>query len=325
MLTATPKPAAPPADPTADDVRAAARRIAGVAHRTPVLRCASLDDLAGAELFFKCETFQRAGAFKFRGAYNAVAALPAEAAARGVATHSSGNHAAALALAAKLRGIPAYVVMPANAPAAKRQAVVTYGGRVTPCPPTMEAREAAAARLVGETGATLVHPFDDPLVIAGQGTLALELLDEVPGLDAVVAPVSGGGMLSGIALAAAAAGPRTEVIGAEPEQADDAYRSLKLGRRVAPDRADTIADGLRAALSDRTFGIISRHVRRVFTVSEAEIVAAMRLVWERLKVVVEPSGAVPLAAVLRNPDALRGRRVGVVLSGGNLDLDKLPW
>ena len=312
----------PPALPTADDVRAAARRIAGVAHRTPVFRGTGLDALAGAELFFKCEMFQRVGAFKFRGACNAVAALSDEQAARGVVTHSSGNHAAALALAAKLRGVPAYVVMPTNAPAAKRQAVVAYGGRVTVCEPTIAAREAAAGRLLQETGATLVHPYDDPLVIAGQGTLALELLEEVPDLDAIVAPVSGGGMLSGIALAA---GPGVEVIGAEPEQADDAYQSLRLGRRVPPDRTDTIADGLRASLSDRTFAIISRHVKRILTVSEAEIVAATKLVWERLKVVAEPSGAVPLAAVLRHPDAVRGRRVGVVLSGGNLDLDKLPW
>lgn len=315
--------APPPALPTIDDVRAAARRLAGVAHRTPVMRCASLNELAGADLFFKCEAFQRAGAFKFRGAYNAVAALPDGAAARGVATHSSGNHAAALALAAKLRGIPAYVVMPDNAPAAKRRAVLTYGGKVTVCEPTLAAREAAAGRVLRDTGATLVHPYDDPLVIAGQGTLALELLDEVPDLDAIVAPVSGGGMLSGIALAAAGAG--VEAVGAEPEQADDAYQSLRLGRRVPPDRTDTIADGLRASLSDRTFAILQRHVRRILTAPEADIVAAMRLTWERLKVVVEPSGAVPLAALLAHPDALRGRRVGVVLSGGNLDLDRLPW
>jgi threonine dehydratase len=254
-----------------------------------------------------------------------VLALPQAAAERGVATHSSGNHAAALALAAKLRGIPAYVVMPANTPAVKQQAVAAYGGRITLCEPTLAAREATAAKVLAETGATLVHPYDDPLVIAGQGTLALELHEQAPDLDTVIAPVSGGGLISGVALATAAVRPAVEVFGAEPERADDAARSFRAGRLEPPGPGDTIADGLRATLSERTFAVIRRHVRGVITVSEADIVRAMRLVWERLKVVVEPSGAVPLAAVLTDPGRFRGRRVGVVLSGGNLDLDRLPW
>jgi threonine dehydratase len=242
-----------------------------------------------------------------------------------VVTHSSGNHAAALALAARTRGIPAYVVMPTNAPEVKRQAVLAFGGRVTPCEPTLAAREKAAARLLEETGATLVHPYDDPAVIAGQGTLALEFHEQVPGLDAIAVPVSGGGLISGVALTTAAVSPATEVLGAEPEQADDAFRSLRAGRLAPPGATSTVADGLRAALSERTFAIMARHVRGVITVSEDAIVQAMRLLWERLKVVVEPSGAVGLAAVLKEPERFARRRVGVVLTGGNLDLDRLPW
>jgi threonine dehydratase len=215
--------------------------------------------------------------------------------------------------------------MPANAPAVKREAVERNGGRVTLCEPTLEAREAAASRIMAETGAAMIHPYDDPAVIAGQGTVALELHEQVPDLDAVVAPVSGGGLLSGIAITTVASAPNCAIVGAEPERAEDAYQSLRLGRRVPPDRTDTIADGLRAALSDRTFAILSRHVREIVTMSEDDIVAAMRLIWERLKVVVEPSGAVPLAAVLRATDRFRDQRVGLVLSGGNLDLAQLPW
>jgi threonine dehydratase len=312
--------------PTIDDVRAAARRIAPHARETPVLTDDGLDELAGATLFFKCETFQRAGAFKFRGACNAVFALDDAAAARGVATHSSGNHAAALALAAKLRGIAAHVVMPSNAPEVKRRAVIAAGGRVVPCEPTLAAREIAAAKLVAETGATLVHPFDDPRVIAGQGTLALELHRQAPGLDAVVAPVSGGGLLSGIAVATAAVSPATLVVAAEPELADDAAESLKAGRLVPASRpGTTVADGLRATLSERTLAILARHAVAVVTVSEAEILAATRLIWERLRIVAEPSAAVPLAAVLHDRGRFAGKRVGVVVSGGNLDLDRLPW
>jgi len=311
--------------PTIADIRAAAARIAGRAHRTPVLTCSGLDELAGTQLFFKCENLQKAGAFKFRGASNAVLSLADEEAARGVVTHSSGNHAAALALAAKRRGIPAHIVMPENAPAAKRRAVEAYGGRITFCRPTLADRTAVAERILHETGATLVHPYDDPAVIAGQGTVALELHEQVPGLEQVVVPVSGGGLISGIALATVAVSPATEIVGVEPEQADDAQQALRAGRLLPPQIGDTIADGLRAALCERTFAVISQHVRDIVTVTEAEIVAAMRLIWERTKLVVEPSSAVTLAAVLKQPARFRGRRIGLVLSGGNVDLDRLPW
>lgn len=312
--------------PTIDDVRAAAQRIAPFARETPVLTDDGLDDRAGAALFFKCEMFQPAGAFKFRGACNAVFSLSDDVAARGVATHSSGNHAAALALAAKLRGIAAHVVMPSNAPEAKRRAVIAYGGRVVPCDPTLAARETTAAKLVAETGATLIHPFDDPRVIAGQGTLALEFHRQIPNLGAVVAPVSGGGLTSGIAIATAAVSRATAVVAAEPELADDAAESLKAGRLMPASRSGTtVADGLRATLSERTLTVLSRHGVAVVTVSEADILAATRLIWERLRVVAEPSAAVPLAAVLRDRGRFMGQRVGVVVSGGNLDLDRLPW
>jgi threonine dehydratase len=316
---------ADPTLPTIDDIRAAAARIAGRAHCTPTLTCRGLDELAGAPLFLKCENLQKAGAFKFRGASNAVLSLADEEAARGVVTHSSGNHAAALALAAKRRGIPAHIVMPENAPAAKRRAVEAYGGRITFCRPTLADRTAVAERILHETGATLVHPYDDPAVIAGQGTVALELHEQVPGLEQVVVPVSGGGLISGIALATVAVSPATEIVGVEPEQADDAQQALRAGRLLPPQIGDTIADGLRAALCERTFAVISQHVRDIVTVTEAEIVAAMRLIWERTKLVVEPSSAVTLAAVLKQPARFRGRRIGLVLSGGNVDLDRLPW
>jgi threonine dehydratase len=311
--------------PTFGDIRAAAQRIAGQAHRTPVMTCRGLDEVTGAGLFFKCESLQKAGAFKFRGACNAVLSLADRQAARGVVTHSSGNHAAALALAARQRGIPAYIVMPENAPEAKRRAVEAYGGKVSVCKPTLADRQAAADRIQQQTGAVLVHPYDDPAVIAGQGTLALEFHEQAPGLDFIVTPVSGGGLISGIALATVAVSPGTQIVGVEPERADDARRSLEAGRLLAPPIGETIADGLRAALCERTFAVVTRHVREIIAVSEAEIVTAMRLVWERLKIIVEPSSAVVLAAVIRQPETFRGRRVGLVLSGGNVDLDKLPW
>jgi threonine dehydratase len=311
--------------PTIDDIRAAAGRIAGRAHRTPVLTCAGLEALAGAKLFFKCENFQKAGAFKFRGACHAVSLLTPDEARRGVLTHSSGNHAAALALAAALRGIPAHVVMPSNTPAVKQRAVAAYGGRIVLCEPTLAARQATADRVSRETQAVMIHPYDNCAVIAGQGTVALEFLEQRSDLDVLMAPVSGGGLLSGIALATAALCPRTEVWGAEPEQADDAFRSLRAGRLMPLTSAETIADGLRAALSERTFTILRRHVRDIITVSEAEIVAALRLVWERMKLVIEPSSAVPLAAVLQRKELFSGRRVGLVLTGGNVDLETLVW
>jgi len=321
---------AAPEVPDAAAVRAAAERIAPWIRRTPVLGAAALDAAAGGRLFFKCEPFQRTGSFKFRGASNAVLSLPEEEARRGVVTHSSGNHGAALALAARERGIPAWVVMPEGAPAVKRAAVEGYGGRVVFCAPTPEARIEGAARVERETGAVLVHPYDDPRVIAGQGTAALELLEEVPDLDLLVAPVGGGGLLSGTAIVAAAAGGRAiETIGAEPAAADDAARSLASGRieptsPVTPERPATIADGLRSGICPRTFAVMQTRVARIVTVSEEAIVAAMRTVWERLKVVTEPSAAVPVAALLGTGLAA-GRRVGVILSGGNVDLDRLPW
>jgi threonine dehydratase len=310
-----------------EDVRAAARRIAGFAHRTPVATCATLDRLAGRSLFFKCEHLQKAGAFKFRGACNAVMKLPPEIAARGVVTHSSGNHAGALALAAQLRGIPAHVVMPRNASPVKRRAVEEYGGRVVECEPTLAAREATAAAVLSETGGGLVPPYDHPDVIAGQGTAALELLEQVPGLDALVAPVGGGGLVAGLCIAGKGVVPALRVFAAEPAGADDAARSRAAGMLVPQTGPRTIADGLLTSLGERTWPVLRDQVEKVVTVTEEEIVAAMRLAWERAKLLIEPSAAVAVAAVL-SPEfrALRGlERVGVVLSGGNVNLDALPW
>jgi len=308
-----------------DDIEKAAVRIAPYARRTPVLTSASLDDAAGARLFLKCENMQRVGAFKFRGACNAVFSLDDAEAAKGVATHSSGNHAQALALAARLRGVPAYIAMPRNAPAVKRAGVEGYGGIITFCEPTVESRESTLARIVAQAGAEVVHPYNDRRVIAGQGTAALELLADVPDLDVVVTPVGGGGLLSGTALAAHGAGKRIRVIGAEPKQADDAYRSIEAGRILPSVNPQTIADGLRTSLGELTFAVISREVEQIVTVSEEAIVAAMRLVWERVKIIVEPSGAVPVAALLEGGFRAPGKRIGVIVSGGNVDLDALPW
>lgn len=311
--------------PVFEDVRAAASRIARHANRTPVMRSASLDRMSGAELFFKCENLQRVGAFKFRGAYNAVLSLDEEAAARGVATHSSGNHGQALALAAELRGIPATIVMPANAPDVKRRAVAGYGARIVDCEPTLAARESTLAEVVEETSATFIHPYDDARVIAGQGTAALELLEEIPELDAVLAPVGGGGLLSGTAIAARAVQPTARVIGVEPAAADDAFRSLSEGRRLPAEDPQTIADGLRTSLGELGFVILRANEVEIVTVSEAAILTAMRHVWERMKLVIEPSAAVPVAALLDENHSLRDKRVGVILSGGNVDLDSLPF
>lgn len=308
-----------------DAIRHAAARIRPFAHRTPVLTSSALDRLAGARLFLKCENLQKVGAFKFRGACNAVMSLADADAARGVATHSSGNHAAALALAARLRGITAHVVMPRTARSVKKAAVAGYDGRITECEPTLAAREAALAAVVAETGAVVVHPYNDPRVIAGQGTAALELLEDVPDLDIVVAPVGGGGLLSGAATAVAGVAPRTAVWGAEPAGADDAFRSLQEGRIVPSLEPRTIADGLLASLGENTFAIIRARAAGIVTVADDAIVAAMRLVWERMKVVIEPSSAVPLAALLEGRLPVAGRRVGIIISGGNVDLDDLPW
>jgi threonine dehydratase len=315
----------PPRPPAPADVLAAQDRLRGRVHRTPVLTSRGIDALAGAQLFFKCENFQKVGAFKFRGATHAVLRLEAERASRGVATHSSGNHAAALALAARERGIVARVVMPTNAPGVKRVAVESYGAEIVPCEPTLAAREQTLAAVVERTGAHFVHPYNDPDVIAGQGTAALELVVQAEGLEALVVPVGGGGLASGTALALAAARPGTPLYLAEPARADDAFRSLAAGRILPPENPDTIADGLRTALGSLTFAVLRQHAREVVLVEEEEIAAAMRLVWERMKIVVEASAAVPLAAVLRRRDLFARRRVGVVFSGGNVDLARLPW
>jgi len=311
--------------PKLSDIHAAIPRLAGTAHRTPVLTNSTLDALAGATLFFKCENFQKGGAYKFRGALNAVRQLTDEQARHGVVTHSSGNHATCLALAARQRGIPAYIVVPSTSPAIKQRAILAYGGRLTLCEPNLATRQAEADRIQRTTGAVFIHPYDDPTVIAGQATVAVEMLEQTPGLDALVAPVSGGGLLSGLCLVANALAPNTEVWGVEPALADDACRSLREGRLLTNSNTATIADGLRASLSERTFTIIQRHARGIITVTEEQIVAAMRLVWERMKLVVEPSGVVPLAAVLAAPEKFRSKRVGIILTGGNVDLDKLPW
>jgi threonine dehydratase len=308
--------------PTVEDLQRAAARIAPHAHVTPVATSRSVDALAGARVFFKCENLQRTGAFKFRGACNAVLSLSDEQARLGVATHSSGNHAAALSLAARLRGAPVHVVMPSSAPAVKRAATAGYGARIVTCAPTLKAREETLAAVLAGTGASLVHPYDDARVIAGQGTAALELVSEVPDLDAIVAPVGGGGLLSGTAIAVTSMS-RARVVGAEPEAADDAFRSLREGRILAANDPTTVADGLRATLGRLPFAILRERGVEIVTVSEEAIVAAMRLVWERMKLIVEPSAAVPVAAVLERK--VRGERIGVVLSGGNLDLDRLPW
>jgi threonine dehydratase len=306
-------------------IRAAAARIAPHVHRTPVLTSSSIDAEVGARLFFKCENLQKIGAFKARGATNAVFALAPELAARGVVTHSSGNHGAALAFAARRRGIPAWVVMPENAPRVKIANVAREGATIRFCAPTVAAREAACAEVERESGATLIHPFDHVDVIAGQGTAALELVEAVPDLDAVVAPCGGGGLLSGTAIAVRALAPKVRVFGAEPANADDAARSLASGRVEPLAPTTTIADGLRTTLAPRTLAALRAHVEAIGTCSEEAIVRAMRLTWERMKIVVEASSAVPLACLLEGSLALRGARVGVVLSGGNVDLDALPW
>jgi len=312
-------------DPTIDDIRAAARRIAPYIHRTPVATCASIDAFAGASLFFKCENLQKVGAFKARGATNAVFCLGDDEAANGVCTHSSGNHAAALARAAGLRGIPAFIVMPSTAPPVKKAAVAGYGARITECEPTLEARETTLAEVQGRTGATFVHPYDDVRVIAGQGTAALEILEQVPDLDVVMPPVGGGGLASGTTVTVSTLRPEIEIWGAEPAGADDAYRSLRDGRIHPSVSPRTIADGLLTSLSERTFRILSGGLAGIVTADEETIVRAMRLLWERAKLLVEPSAAVPLAAVLADPEHFAGRRVGLILSGGNVDLDHLPW
>jgi threonine dehydratase len=307
------------ATPTRADIESAHSRIRPYIHRTPVHTSQSIDAEAGATLFFKCENFQKVGAFKARGAMNAVLMLPPHERSRGVATHSSGNHAQALARAARIAGIPSYIVMPRTAPQIKKQGVRTFGGEIFDCEPTLEARETTLAEVVARTGAVEIHPFNNYDVIAGQATAGWELLEDVPHLDVLVAPVGGGGLLSGALLAAHYRAPQVAVWGAEPADADDACRSLQSGK-IERSQARSVADGLLTSLGDKTFPIIRQHVRGIFTVTDAEIVAAMRLIWERLKMVVEPSCATPLAAILKQRNTFAGRRVGVILTGGNVDM-----
>jgi threonine dehydratase len=306
-------------------ILAAHERIRPHIHRTPVLTSSRLDAASGASLFFKCENFQKVGAFKARGATNAVFALDEASAQCGVATHSSGNHAAALSRAASLRGIIAHIVMPSNAPKVKVRAVEGYGGRIVFCEPNQRAREAACARVIEETGATLIHPFENEHVIAGQGTAGVELMEDVPDLDFVLCPVGGGGLLCGTAVAVKSLRPNAKVIATEPAGADDAAESFRQGELVYQEKKNTIADGLLANVGATNFALMQRHVDDVVTVSEEAIVAAMRAIWETMKIVIEPSAAVPYAAVLEERIDLRGKRVGLIVTGGNVDLDVLPW
>ncbi|WP_346862085.1 pyridoxal-phosphate dependent enzyme [uncultured Draconibacterium sp.] len=311
--------------PAYSDVEKAHLIIAKYAHRTPVLTSVSLNEIVGADLFFKCENLQKVGAFKFRGACNAVFSLSEEEAQKGVATHSSGNHAAALALAARMRGIAAHIVMPENSPEIKKKAVAGYGAKITFCKPTLQARESTLANVIEATGATEIHPYNNFNVIAGQGTAAKELIEDKGEFDVIMAPVGGGGLLSGTAISTKQLLPNCKVIAAEPAGADDAFRSFHTKKWVPSENPKTIADGLLTSLGERNFSIVLDKVDDVVTVSEESIVAAMRMIWERMKIIIEPSSAVPLAAILEGKVDVRNKKVGIILSGGNLDLGKLPF
>lgn len=311
--------------PTLADMLIAHERIKPYIHRTPVLTSSFINAMTGAELFFKCENLQKAAAFKVRGASNAVFGLDDDKAKIGVATHSSGNHALSLAYAAGRRGIPCHVVMPRTAPQAKKDAVIGYGGTITECEPSTSSREAVFAEVHARTGADFVHPYNDPRIIAGQGTCSKELIEQVEDLDAVIAPIGGGGMVSGTCLTLSNLRPDIKIYAAEPEQADDAARSFKAGHIIADDAPVTVADGLKVPLKDLTWHFVKNHVTDILTASEQEIIDAMRLIWARMKIVAEPSSAVPLATILKNRPLFEGKRVGVIITGGNVDLDRLPW
>lgn len=311
--------------PTLDDIRATHEAIRKMIHRTPVMTSDSLNRISGADLHFKCENFQKIGAFKMRGAASAAIRLSDEGKRNGLATHSSGNHAQAVARAAQLLGIPSYIVMPIDAPSIKKAATEGYGARIIFCNSTVESRESTLEQVVEETGATFIHPYNDYNVIAGQATCALELLEDTKNLDIVMAPIGGGGLMSGTALTTHYLSPDTEIIGAEPTAVDDAFRSFQSGKIEGNPSIDTIADGLRTTLGPKTFGIIREQVDDILTVSEEAIVEAMRLIWERMKIIIEPSCAVPFAAVLQNKDHFAGKRVGIILTGGNVDLSNLPF
>jgi threonine dehydratase len=311
--------------PHFNDVLAAAARIAPHARITPVLQSSSLNELVGAELFFKCENFQRAGAFKFRGACNAVWGLSEQVAAKGVVTHSSGNHGAALALAAKTRNISAYIVVPEGANPAKLKAIEQAGGKITLCANTMQARDDAAEKIRQTSGATLIHPYTNPDVIAGQGTAALESLRQAPALDFIIAPVGGGGLISGTAIAVHGKAKQCRVIGAEPNGAADAFESLRMGKRITDMVSNTICDGLRATVGEINLQIMQTRQVEIYTVSDVETITAMRLIWERLKILVEPSCATALAALIKNKANFQAKKVGLIITGGNVDIDSLPW
>lgn len=311
--------------PSLTDIIAAHQRIAPFINLTPVLTSSSINKIIEAELFFKCEIFQKVGAFKFRGATNAVLSLSKNELGKGVATHSSGNHAAALALAAKLKNVPAYIVMPENSPEIKKKAVTGYGAEITYCKPTLQAREETLAQVVEKTGATFIHPYNKFEIICGQGTAAKELIEQTKNLDIIVAPVGGGGLLSGTAIVAKELNKHIKVIAAEPKGADDAYRSFYQKKLFPSENPKTIADGLLTSLGDLTFNVIQKYVDDILTVEEDLIVEAMRMIWERMKIIVEPSAAVPFAVILKNKNEFKGKKVGIILSGGNVDLEKLPF
>ena len=311
--------------PTYQDMLDAHERIKPHINRTPIRTSDYLNELTGAQLFFKCENFQEPGAFKVRGAANAVFGLTDEQAKNGVATHSSGNHASCLSYAAMRRGIPCNVVMPRTAPQAKKDTVRRYGGVITECEPSTTSREETFARVQAETGGDFVHPYNDPRVIAGQGTCSKEFMEQVDGLEMMVAPIGGGGMISGTCLTLSTLAPEVQIIASEPEQADDAYRSFKAGHIIADDAPQTIADGLLVPLKERTWHFVSNYVTDIYTASEEEIIDAMKITWKHLRIVMEASCAVPLATILKNKEKFAGKRVGVIITGGNVDLDKLPW
>ena len=310
-----------------DDIRAAAGRIKGVGHRTPILTSQTLDEMAGRKLFFKCENFQKVGAFKLRGGWNAVSMLSDEEAAKGVCTHSSGNHAQAVAFSAMKRGIASYIVMPNNVPDVKLDAVKGYGANIILCEPTLEARETTLDEITKKTGAQVVHPFNNPNVIAGQGTAALEMIEDLGTLDAIIAPIGGGGLMSGTCIATRSLLPETKLFGAEPAGADDAYRSLKEGKIIPQTDPDTICDGLLTSLGEYTWNILKDHLEAIYTVTDDEVINAMRLIWERMKIIIEPSSATAVAVALKSEfKALEGlEKVGIILTGGNVELSKLPF
>ena len=310
-----------------DDVRSAAKRIEGIGHKTPVLTSKTLDQLAGRKLFFKCENFQKVGAFKFRGGWNAVSMLNNKEAEKGVCTHSSGNHAQAVAYAAQKRGIPAYIVMPNNSPDVKLDAVRGYEAKVTLCEPTLEARRTTLEKIAEKTGATIIHPFNNSNVIAGQGTAALELIEEIGNLDAIIAPIGGGGLMSGTCITTRSLLPKTKLYGAEPKGADDAYRSFAEGKIIPQENPDTICDGLLTSLGDKTWNILKDHLEAIYTVTDDEVIKAMKIIWERMKIIIEPSSATPVAVALSDEfKALKGiENIGIILTGGNVDLSKLPF